>query len=114
MIDLIKKAALTGIGFASLTTEKIEELSKELIIKGKMSEQEGQKFVAEMLQRAEESKAALKTQTETIVQSALAKVQTVKAEDVSALKDEVEKLRQEVASLKANQDKDENPAPPDP
>lgn len=111
MIDLIKKAALTGIGVASLTTEKIEELSKELITKGKMSEQEGEKFVAEMLKRADESKAALKSQTESMVQSALAKIQMVKAEDVTQLKEEIEKLRQEVSMLKASQKKEENSEP---
>ncbi|MCP3888806.1 MAG: hypothetical protein GY702_08005 [Desulfobulbaceae bacterium] len=100
MIDLIKKAALTGIGVASLTTEKIEELSKELIVKGKMSEQEGQKFLQEMIRRADESKEALKTQTENLVNSALMKVQFAKSEDIELLKKEVEKLRTEIDSLK--------------
>ncbi len=34
MIDLIKKAVLTGMGVASLTKEKIDEFSRELIDKG--------------------------------------------------------------------------------
>lgn len=100
MIDLIKKAALTGIGIASLTSEKIEELSKELIEKGKMSEQEGEKFIQEMLSRAEESREALRKQTESIVNKVLGQVQLAKADDITKLQDEIEKLRIEIEALR--------------
>lgn len=99
MIELIKKAALAGIGVASLTTEKIEELSKELIVKGKMTEQEGEKFIKEMLNRAEESKVALKKQTEGLVSSALGKMPLASSEDIESLKSEIEKLRAELDHL---------------
>lgn len=100
MIELIKKAALTGIGVASMTTEKIEEFSKEFAVKGKMSEQEGQKFVEEMLKRAEESREALKVQTETFVNGALAKVNLARAQDMEELRSEIEKLRQDIDQMR--------------
>ena len=64
MIELIKKAVLTGIGVASLTKEKMEEISKEFVEKGKLSEEEGEKLVADMLKRAEDSRKSLEKQTE--------------------------------------------------
>jgi len=103
MIDLIKKAALTGIGVASLTSDKIEEFSKDLIDKSKMSEQEGEKFVKEMLSKAEDSRVSLKTQIESMVGAALSKVQLTRDEDLNELKSEIEKLREEIASLKKEQ-----------
>ena len=103
MIDLIKKAALTGIGVASLTSEKIEEFSKDLTDKSKMSEQEGEKFVKEMLSKAEEARVSLKTQVESMVGAALSKVQFARDEDFNELKSEIEKLREEIASLKKEQ-----------
>ena len=99
MIDLIKKAVLTGVGVASLTKEKIEELAKELIVKGKMSEQEGEKLIEEMLSRAEESRNSMKSQTESLVQNTIAKMQLARVEDIERLKAEVEKLREEISSL---------------
>jgi polyhydroxyalkanoate synthesis regulator phasin len=99
MIDLIKKAVLTGVGVASLTKEKIEDLAKELIVKGKMSEQEGEKLIEEMLSRAEESRNSMKSQTESLVQNTIAKMQLARVEDIERLKAEVEKLREEVSSL---------------
>jgi len=103
MIDLIKKAALTGIGVASLTSDKIEEFSKDLIDKSKMSEQEGEKFVKEMLSKAEDSRVSLKTQIESMVGAALSKVQLTRDEDLNELKSEIVKLREEIASLKKEQ-----------
>jgi len=100
MFDTIKKVAFTGMGVAALTREKVEELSKELIVKGKLTEQEGEKFVQEMLVKAEESKAAVKEQTEKIVMSAMDKVPLVKADDVQQLRDEIAALRRELEEIK--------------
>ena len=99
MIDLIKKAVLTGVGIASLTKEKIEDLAKELIVKGKMSEQEGEKLVEEMLSRAEESRETMKRQTESLVQSTIAKMQLARVEDIELLKTEIKRLRDEISAL---------------
>jgi len=100
MFDTIKKVAFTGMGVAALTREKVEELSKELIVKGKLTEQEGEKFVQEMLVKAEESKAAVKEQTEKIVMSAMDKVPLVKADDIQQLRDEIAGLRKDLEEIK--------------
>ena len=100
MIDLIKKAVLTGIGVASLTKEKIEEVSKEFIEKGKLSEDEGEKLVADMLKRAEDSRNSLEKQIKKNVDTTLGKMQLVRASDISGLKSEIESLRNEIESLK--------------
>lgn len=104
MFDTIKKVAFTGMGVAALTREKVEELAKDLIAKGKLSEQEGEKFVQEMVTRAEESKVALKEQTEKIVTSTLSKVPLAKESDILELKNEIEKLRSELAAMKNQND----------
>lgn len=100
MIDLIKKTLLTGIGVAALTKDKIEDLAKELIVKGKMTEEEGEKLVQEVLDRAEESRENMKTQTEELVQKSIAKMKLARVEDIDALKAEIEKLRKEISALK--------------
>lgn len=99
MIDVIKKAVLTGIGIASLTKDKIEDLAKDLVDKGKMSEQEGEKLVQEMLSRAEESRQTMKKQTETLVQNTIDKMHLARMEDIDLLKKEIELLREEISSL---------------
>jgi polyhydroxyalkanoate synthesis regulator phasin len=100
MIDLIKKAVLTGIGVAALTRDKVEEFSKELIDKGKLSEQEGEKFLQDMQKRAEESRDALKNQTDKFVESALNRMQLAKSSDLEKLQVEIEALRKEIEALR--------------
>lgn len=100
MFDTIKKVAFTGMGVAALTREKVEELAKELIEKGKLTEQEGEKFVKEMVTRAEESKAALKSETEKIVTATLSKIPLAKQDDIQQLKNEIKKLRKELHEIK--------------
>lgn len=98
-MDLIKKAVLTGVGIAASTKDKMEELAKELIDKGKLSEQEGEKFVQDMLNRAEESRETFKGQTESLVKNTIAKMHLVRIEDIEVLKTEIAQLRAELAAL---------------
>ena len=101
MIELIKKAVFTGIGIASLTKDKIEDLAKELATKGKMSEQEGEKLIQEILNRAEESRTTLNSQTEKLVRKTIDKMQLARSEDIDLLKTEIALLREEIASLQS-------------
>lgn len=100
MIELIKKAVYTGMGAASLTKEKIDEFSRELIHVGKLSEQEGEKLVNELRKKADESKESLRQQTELVVETALQRMQLAKLSDVQRLESEIAVLRNELETLK--------------
>ena len=100
MIDLIKKAVLTGMGVVSLTKEKIDEFSRELIDKGKLSEQEGEKFILEMRKRVEDSREALKNQTDKVVEATLNRMQLAKVSDLEKLQAEIAGLRKEIEALR--------------
>jgi len=93
MIDLLKKTLLTGVGVAALTKEKIEELAKDFVEKGKISEKEGKAFVDDLIARSDESREAFQHQVEEKVQSVLTKMNLAKQSEVDALKVEVETLQ---------------------
>lgn len=94
MIDLVKKTLLTGVGVAALTKEKIEEVAKDFIEKGKMSEQEGRTLVDDLVARSEESRVELQKQIESKVASVLERMDLAKKSEVDALKVEIEGLKQ--------------------
>lgn len=94
MIDLVKKALLTGVGIAALSKEKIEELGKELAEKGRLTEQEGKALVEQLLASSEEARKDFQVQIENKVQQAMEKMDLAKKSELDALKEEVEALKQ--------------------
>ncbi len=93
MIELVKKALLTGVGVASLTKEKIEEVARDFVEKGKMSEQEGRELVDDLVLRSDESRIELQKQISEKVEALLEKMDLAKKSEVDALKLEVAELR---------------------
>ena len=98
MIDLVKKTLLTGVGLASLTREKVEDVAKAFVEKGKMTEQEGRELVDELLIRSDESREDLKKQIEERVQAVMQKMNLAKQSEVDALKAELAELREKMNS----------------
>ncbi len=98
MIDLVKKTLLTGVGVAALTKEKIEEVARDFVEKGKLSEQEGKALVDDLMARSDESRKELQKQIEEKVVQLLDKMDLAKKSDLEALKGEVEELRKSADS----------------
>ena len=85
MIDLMKKTLLTGIGFASMTREKIEQFAKTLAEQSEVSEKEGKKLVDELLQKHDEAKEDLETRVKSIVTGLMEKMNLATKADISRL-----------------------------
>ncbi len=92
-IDIFKKVLLTGIGLALKTKDEVEELAKEYITKGELSEYEGKKFIDDLLKRYDEAKDKLEEKVENSVRNFL------KKSDI-ATKAELEELKKEIQELK--------------
>jgi polyhydroxyalkanoate synthesis regulator phasin len=99
MIDLVKKAMFTGIGVLSLSKDKIEEVARDFIDKGKLSEQEGEKLVSELLKKSEESRAELKKQIEEQVQAVLKKMDCATKSDLAELRTEILEIKAKLELL---------------
>jgi polyhydroxyalkanoate synthesis regulator phasin len=93
MIDLLKKVMFTGLGVASLTKDTLEEIAQDFVKKGKLSEQEGKKFVDELLVRSNESKEAIRAQIDERVQLALQKMNIARSSEIDELKTQIQELR---------------------
>ncbi len=103
MNEIIKKALLTGLGLAFLTKEKIEEVTKEFVKKGKLSQQEGEKLYNELLAKAEESKEEVKKQIENITNETMKKMNLASRDELVAL----EKRLQEFIDSHKNESEQE-------
>jgi polyhydroxyalkanoate synthesis regulator phasin len=100
MPDLIKKTLLAGIGLALKTWDEVEDLAKELVEKGKMSEKDGSNFLNDLKERYEETQKKLETRVEKSVQDFLKKANVVTGDELKAVKKEIRDLKKMISSEK--------------
>jgi polyhydroxyalkanoate synthesis regulator phasin len=100
MPDLIKKTLLTGVGLALKTWDEVEDLAKELVDKGKMTEKDGSKFIQDLQKRYEETQKKLEARVEKTVKDFLKKADVVTGDELKAVKKEVRELKKMISSEK--------------
>jgi polyhydroxyalkanoate synthesis regulator phasin len=100
MNDLLRKVVLTGIGLAALTKEKIEEVVKDVVEKGKLSEKEGKEFVDELLKKSEGAREKVEGQIEKALQATLKKMNLVTRDEFSKLEKQIKQLKKAVKESK--------------
>lgn len=98
MIDLIKKTMMAGIGLALKTRDEVEDLARELSKKGTLSEQEGKKFLDDLLKRYDDARDKLEERVETSVKRVLKKADIVTSEELKALKKEIRELKKAISN----------------
>ena len=103
MIELIKKAMFTGIGFAALTKDKVEDLAQDFMEQGKLSRTEGGKLVEDIMQRSRESQQEMTAKVETLVSEAMEKMNLARMSEVEALQDEVANLKERLHRLEVKE-----------
>ena len=100
MPDLIKKTLLAGVGLALKTWDEVEDLAKELVDKGKMTEKDGSKFLKDLQKRYEETQKKLEVRVEKTVKDFLKKANVVTSDELKAVKKEVRELKKMISSEK--------------
>ena len=98
MPDLLKKTLLAGVGLALKTWDEVEDLAKELVDKGKMTEKDGNTFVKDLQKRYEETQKMLETRVEKTVKDILKKANVVTSDELKAVKKEVRELKKMISS----------------
>lgn len=93
MQELIKNFLYFGAGVAFMTKEKIEELKKDLVDKGKMTQDEGKQFVDELMKKSEKAKADVEKKVQELVAARLDKMKVATTDDLDELRRQIDELR---------------------
>ena len=101
MLEMLKKTYLAGADLAHKTWDEVEALSKELVKKAKMSENEGSKFLKDMKKRYDDTQKKTGTYIEKVVKDILKKMDIATAADIKALKKEIRQLKKATATTAA-------------
>jgi polyhydroxyalkanoate synthesis regulator phasin len=96
MLEVIKKTVLAGIGFAWMSYDKAEDLAKTLVEKGSLTEKEGEKFIQDLMAKAEETSGNFEEQLELLIKRTMKKMNVATREDVLKLAQRVRKLEKEI------------------
>ncbi|SJZ72342.1 phasin family protein [Selenihalanaerobacter shriftii] len=100
MFELFKKTLATGLGVMLFTKEKAEKMVDELVEEGRISQQEAEEIIDELMDMAEEEKNGFKGRIEEEMNKLLNKTGLNKDKEISNLKDDVRKLGLEIEFLK--------------
>ena len=97
MLNIIKKSMLTGIGLALIAKDEVEDLAKELVNKGKMSENEGTKFLEDLQNRYDETQKKLEEKVQRAVKDFMKKADVVTGDELKGLKKEIRDLKKAIS-----------------
>jgi polyhydroxyalkanoate synthesis regulator phasin len=98
MLDFVRKVMLTGVGLAVMTKEKAEELGRELVEKGEITEKEGKEFVEELLRKSEETSKDFENKVEENVKKVMTKLNFATKKEMDTLVARVAALEKEKAA----------------
>lgn len=99
MSEMFRKMGLFGIGVISLTQEKMEEFTQEMVKKGELSKDEGKKFVKDILSEQEKQLKEIEEKINETVRENLKKSGVVMKSDIASLERKIEKLEKTIQSM---------------
>jgi len=104
IMSVVKKTMMTGIGLALKTKDEVEDWARDLVTRGELSENEGEKFVDELLKRYDEAREDLEGKIEKVTKDIMKKARVASMDELDSLKKEIEELRKENARLTSSED----------
>ena len=92
MTDFIKNSVLFGLGLITITKEKAQSIAKELIKKGEMAEGESEKFVKDLMSKANETANEVETKIEGVVKKIIAKMNIPTKDSLDEINKKLDKI----------------------
>lgn len=98
MLDIIKKSIYLGLGIATATKEKVENLVDELIEKGQLTKDEKPKVVQEILDKIEKGEKEFKQKITDEVEEVIKKLGLATQQDVESIRNIITDLEKKISN----------------
>ncbi len=108
LAELCRKAALLGIGVYALSKEKIEEFAQEMVKKGELNQEEGKKFVLEVLSEKNRQCKEIEEKITSKVKDVVENSGVASKKDVEELSDKTDDLATRMERIETALDKLKN------
>lgn len=99
MMELFKKGLFTGLGIMVITTEEIEKKINSLVEKGRLTAEEGENLIKELIHRSEQRKTEFQERITASVKSAVASLDIADKTELDNLQARVSSLEDRVSTL---------------
>ncbi len=99
MEDTFKKIFYTGIGFLSLAKTKMQEVVNDLMEKGKLSEEEGERIMNDFKKESASSREAVEKEMKSWLENTLNRMDIAQKKELAVLQLEIEELQKRVTAL---------------
>lgn len=96
MSDMLERVFLLGVGAASMTREKVQELVDELVKKGQLSKEEGEALLGKTAGRAREQSVNIKEMASDAYQDTLRTMNIARQEQIEELEHRIAVLEAKV------------------
>ena len=93
-MSILKDLVNLGLGAVVMTKEKAEEVAKELVKKGEVSQDEGKKLIDDLIKKGEESKKEIEDTIEKNVKNLIEKIDMPTRQEMNSLKSEIKQLKE--------------------
>lgn len=93
---MFKELFYAGIGLATLTKEKAEEIITELVKKGELSKEDGKDALNNLLSKMQEEREKLKQKVQEQVENVISSMKIVRKSDLEEIKHRLEILEEKV------------------
>lgn len=100
MLEVGKKLFLLGLGAINLTEKKLKKVMEDLERRGEVTKEEAGGLIKEFLQKAEESKEAVKRMIDNALKSAVEKMNLPTRDEIEQLKRKITQLSKKIDQLK--------------
>lgn len=108
MKKLLKKLMYTGVGFASLTADRMKKAVDSLVSDGKISEEEGKRIIDDLKKNSEEKKAELEQKLDKLSGKLLKSFHLGSSKEIENLEDRISVLEALLLKHSLQRDDDKN------
>jgi len=102
--SIFKKFVYTGVGFLSLSADKIKKTVDELVEKNKITEEEGKKILDDFFKEADTKKVEYEGKIKETINKISQNLKFAKAEDIENLSKRLEELEKAMEENKAHKE----------
>ncbi|MCI5123803.1 MAG: hypothetical protein D3925_04830 [Candidatus Electrothrix sp. AR5] len=93
MKELLKNMLYTGVGAAFLTRDKLDEIRKDLVDRGKLTREEGKEFAEDLLKKSDCARDQLELWINRQVEKRIKGLNLVTTDEIEELRRKVEELQ---------------------